>query len=125
MDVRGCISAATSTSGLTGRYTGRIGDSPIAGAGTYARDDLGGISCTGHGETMMRTVLAYQVLHALKEGSDPHEILERELATATGRAGGRGGLIVVLPGGATSHARNTAHMGVAWASEGRAVETDF
>jgi beta-aspartyl-peptidase (threonine type) len=125
IDSTGCISAATSTSGLTGRYHGRVGDSPIAGAGTYARDDLGGVSCTGHGETMMRTVLAHQVLHALQAGANPREILERELAIATQRAGGRGGMIVVLPGGRTAYARNTAHMGVAWASHGRAVETDF
>lgn len=135
-DARGVIAAATSTGGLTMRYPGRVGDSPIAGAGTYARDDLGGVSCTGHGETMMKTVLAYHTLIALRGAAPSHggvtaaprcaaDILRRVLDDATARVGGRGGLIVVLPDGTTAYARNTAHMGVAWVSALHAVASDF
>ncbi|MCK6551175.1 isoaspartyl peptidase/L-asparaginase [Myxococcota bacterium] len=126
-DAHGVISAATSTGGLTARYTGRVGDSPIAGAGTYARDDLGGVSATGHGETMMKTVLAYQTLIAIAaaRGDDPTDVIRRELDRATARAGGKGGIIAVLPDGRVAWARNTRHMGVAWVRAGEPVGSDF
>lgn len=127
IDDHGVITAATSTGGLTAKYAGRVGDSPIAGAGTYARDDLGGVSATGHGETMMKTVLAYQALIALS-GADPSrapELLRAELDRAAARVGGRGGLIAVLPGGRVAHARNTRHMGVAWIEHGGGLGSDF
>lgn len=127
IDQAGVISAATSTGGLVCRYAGRVGDSPIAGAGTYARDDLGGVSATGHGETMMRTVLAYQVLLALRgvPAESASATIRGEIDQATARAGGRGGLIAVLPGGAVAWARNTPHMGVAWAADGQPAGADF
>lgn len=129
LDQNGVISAATSTGGTTGRRAGRIGDSPIAGAGIYARDDLGGISATGHGETMLRTCLAYQVLTSLQGAgarrAEAAAIIRTELDLATARTGGKGGIIAVLPGGVTAYARNTLHMGVAWASDGVAPSADF
>lgn len=61
MDVRGNIAAATSTGGMTNKQYGRVGDSPIIGAGTYANNRTCGISCTGHGEPFIRAVTAYDV----------------------------------------------------------------
>jgi L-asparaginase / beta-aspartyl-peptidase len=61
LDVYGNIAAATSTGGMTNKQFGRVGDSPIIGAGTYANNRTCAISCTGHGEPFIRAVTAYDV----------------------------------------------------------------
>lgn len=60
-DAHGNIAAATSTGGMTNKQWGRVGDSPIIGAGTYANNKTCAISCTGHGELFIRAVAAYDV----------------------------------------------------------------
>jgi L-asparaginase / beta-aspartyl-peptidase len=60
-DMHGNIAAATSTGGMTNKKYGRIGDSPIIGAGTYANNKTCAVSCTGHGEPFMKAVAAYDV----------------------------------------------------------------
>jgi len=60
-DVNGHVAAATSTGGMTNKKWGRIGDSPLIGAGTYANNQTCAISCTGHGEVFIRAVAAYDV----------------------------------------------------------------
>jgi L-asparaginase / beta-aspartyl-peptidase len=60
-DAKGNIAAATSTGGMTNKKWGRIGDSPLIGAGTYANNNTCAISCTGHGEVFIRAVAAYDV----------------------------------------------------------------
>ena len=60
-DKDGNIAAATSTGGMTNKKYGRIGDSPLIGAGTYANNKTCGISCTGHGEIFIRLVAAHMV----------------------------------------------------------------
>jgi beta-aspartyl-peptidase (threonine type) len=126
-DARGGFAAATSTGGLLGKLPGRVGDSPIAGAGTYARDDWGGISATGHGETILRTVLGYAALSALVQAApgEGRAALASALDDATRRVGGRGGLIALDAAGQPLHVRNTRHMGAAWVVAGGRVETDF
>ncbi|MCC7382147.1 MAG: isoaspartyl peptidase/L-asparaginase [Deltaproteobacteria bacterium] len=126
-DARGGVAAATSTGGILGKYAGRVGDSPVAGAGVYARDDLGAISATGHGETILKTVLGFQALAALSRAPErpAAQVLTEALDDATARAGGRGGLIVALPDGRVAFARNTPHMGVAWIEAGGDVQTAF
>ena len=61
LDQHGHLAAATSTGGMTNKQFGRVGDSPIIGAGTYANDNTCAISCTGHGEPFIRAVTAYDV----------------------------------------------------------------
>jgi beta-aspartyl-peptidase (threonine type) len=61
LDINGNIAAATSTGGMTNKQFGRVGDSPIIGAGTYANNKTCAISCTGHGEPFIRAVTAYDV----------------------------------------------------------------
>lgn len=61
LDSEGNIAAATSTGGMTNKEFGRVGDSPIIGAGTYANNKTCAISCTGHGELFIRAVTAYDV----------------------------------------------------------------
>jgi beta-aspartyl-peptidase (threonine type) len=61
LDSYGNIAAATSTGGMTNKQFGRVGDSPIIGAGTYANNNTCAISCTGHGEPFIKAVTAYDV----------------------------------------------------------------
>jgi beta-aspartyl-peptidase (threonine type) len=61
LDLHGDLAAATSTGGMTGKRWGRIGDSPIIGAGTYASNASCAVSATGHGEYFIRTVVAHDI----------------------------------------------------------------
>lgn len=61
LDANGNLAAATSTGGMTNKKFGRIGDSPIIGAGTYANNNTCAVSCTGHGELFIRAVVAYDI----------------------------------------------------------------
>ncbi|MBI4818540.1 MAG: isoaspartyl peptidase/L-asparaginase [Deltaproteobacteria bacterium] len=123
-DARGRLAAATSTGGLLGKYAGRVGDSPIAGAGTYARDDWGAASATGHGETLMKVLAAYAAIRAML-AAEPSEALVETLEEGLRRVGGRGGLIAALPDGRLAWARNTLHMGYAYALDDGAVVSGF
>ncbi|MGB9553258.1 MAG: isoaspartyl peptidase/L-asparaginase, partial [bacterium] len=61
----GIIAVATSTGGIMGKLPGRVGDSPILGAGTYASTN-GGVSCTGHGEAIMKLLLAFRATEEMR-----------------------------------------------------------
>lgn len=95
-DSHGNLAGGTSTGGMTNKRFGRIGDSPVIGAGTYANDKTCAISCTGHGEFFLRAVVAYDVSclmeyrgMGLKEACDT--VIKDKLKTF----GGEGGLIAV------------------------------
>jgi beta-aspartyl-peptidase (threonine type) len=109
LDARGHVAAATSTGGLTGKRWGRIGDSPIIGAGTYADDRAGAVSATGAGEYFLRVGVAHEICARIRcrreqAGTDR---LEREAVQAiadavlaeVGELGGLGGVILVTPWG--------------------------
>lgn len=66
MDREGNIAAATSTGGITGKLPGRVGDSPILGSGTYADNEFGGVSTSGHGETNMKFNLAHDIIKRIQ-----------------------------------------------------------
>lgn len=68
LDADGRLAAATSTGGYTGKLPGRVGDSPIVGAGTYAKNGLCAVSCTGQGEIFIRRVAAYDVAARMAYG---------------------------------------------------------
>jgi len=96
LDRDGNLAAATSTGGMTGKRWGRIGDSPIIGAGTYADNDSCAVSGTGHGEYFMRTVVAYDVcaLVAYRGWSlarAARDVVQRKLK----QRGGDGGVIAI------------------------------
>lgn len=114
VDLAGGVAAATSTGGMEGKPPGRIGDSAVIGAGTYADDGLGAVSATGHGEAIVRAALAARSAAALRGGLDPQTVAESAIATLQRRTGGKGGLIIVDPLGRIGQARNTEHMTVAW-----------
>ena len=88
IDVHGRIVAGTSTGGYTGKRPGRVGDSALIGAGTYADSRLGGVSTTGHGEAFIRTVLAKTALDILRELDDPQ--LAADVSLDVVREDGRG-----------------------------------
>jgi isoaspartyl peptidase/L-asparaginase-like protein (Ntn-hydrolase superfamily) len=93
-DTEGRLAAATSTAGVFGKMPGRVGDSPIIGAGAWA-DDTAAVSCTGQGEFFIRTAVAVQIAHRMRFGG---ESLERAAAAAiagVAALGGDGGLIAV------------------------------
>lgn len=96
MDAEGQIVAGTSTGGITGKWPGRIGDTPILGSGTYADNGRGGVSTTGHGETIMRYNLAQRILAAMEyKGLSAQAAADQECRAMTQRLGGTGGAIVV------------------------------
>src|SRR5581483_2826544 len=84
-DGRGHVAAATSTGGLAGKRAGRVGDSAILGAGTYADDRLGAGSATGPGELIMRGVLVRDALARVAQGADPARAAEDALAALAAR----------------------------------------
>ena len=96
LDGRGHLAAATSTGGMTGKRPGRVGDTPIIGAGTYAADDCCAVSATGHGEFFIRASAAHEVASLMRyRGCDlraaADEVVHRQLV----RLGGSGGVIAV------------------------------
>ncbi|WP_413727012.1 isoaspartyl peptidase/L-asparaginase family protein [Sodalis sp. RH19] len=95
-DSLGHLAAATSTGGMTNKQTGRVGDSPIIGAGCYADNATAAISCTGSGEVFMRGVAAYDVSARMAYGGlSLQEAAGRVIFDKILALGGSGGLIAV------------------------------
>lgn len=94
LDQKGNLAAGTSTGGMTNKRYGRVGDSSIIGAGTYANNATCAISCTGSGEYIMRAVTAYEVscLMAFK-GLSLNEASEKAIMNTLMNIGGDGGLV--------------------------------
>jgi beta-aspartyl-peptidase (threonine type) len=114
IDVRGLVVAGTSTGGYTGKRPGRVGDSALIGAGTYADSRLGGVSTTGHGEAFIRTVLAKAALDILKDLDDPAMAAEVALDVVREDGRGDGGLILMDWRGRLGWAHSTRFMPVGW-----------
>ncbi|WP_298263994.1 isoaspartyl peptidase/L-asparaginase family protein [uncultured Lutibacter sp.] len=96
IDKNGNIAAGTSTGGMTNKKYGRIGDSPIIGAGTYANNLTCGISSTGSGEYFIRTVAAHEVSNLIQyKKVSPSEALHEVLFNQIGKLGGEGGMILL------------------------------
>ncbi len=97
LDQDGNLAAATSTGGMTNKRQGRVGDSPLIGAGTYAKNGVCAVSATGHGEIFIRAVAAYHICAAVEYRGLSLEAAVRELVHEKIRAlgGGGGGIIAV------------------------------
>ncbi|TWO32002.1 isoaspartyl peptidase/L-asparaginase [Seonamhaeicola sediminis] len=96
IDKEGNIAAGTSTGGISDKKYGRIGDSPIIGAGTYANNLTCGISATGTGEFFIRTVAAHEVSNLIQyKKLSPHEALHEVLNNQIETLGGKGGMILL------------------------------
>lgn len=118
-DKQGNLAAGTSTGGMTGKRYGRIGDSPIIGAGTYASNESCAISCTGHGEYFIRYAVAHD-MHARMKYNDQglQEAAQAIIHDVLKKAGGDGGLIGVDKDGNIVMDFNTEGMFRAYLKEG-------
>lgn len=111
LDINGNLAAATSTGGMTFKRFGRVGDSPIIGAGTYANNESCAVSCTGHGEYFIRNVVAYDITarmlylgESLEKASD--YIVNKKLVSQEAT----GGLVAVDKDGNVAMPFNTPGM---------------
>jgi beta-aspartyl-peptidase (threonine type) len=96
LDAAGNLAAATSTGGMTGKKWGRVGDSPIIGAGTYAANDCCAVSATGHGEFFIRAVVAHEIAALMRyRGLDVVAAADEVVMQQLVRLGGSGGVIAV------------------------------
>lgn len=122
VDKSGHVAAATSTGGLTAKQWGRIGDSPLIGAGTYADDRACAVSATGSGEYFIRAVAAHQLAERVRLAKEPLQAALESVLQDIKELGGTGGLIAVAPTGecAWSFTTRAMYRGVADA-EGRKV----
>ena len=105
VDRDGHLAAATSTGGILHKLAGRIGDSPLPGAGLYAADDACAVSASGHGEAIMRAVASHEVAAAVRHGGRP---LAEAVRAALERIDGGAGLIAVGPDAQPAIEFNTA-----------------
>lgn len=109
-DVHGNLAAGTSTGGTTGKRWGRIGDSPVIGAGTYADNRACAVSATGTGEYFIRAGVAQTICSLMRlSGMGPQEAAD-QLIAEVGELGGDGGVIVVSARGETAFSFNTSGM---------------
>lgn len=110
-DVHGNIAGGTSTGGMTNKRFGRIGDSPVIGAGTYANNKTCAISCTGHGEFFLRAVVAHDVSCLMEyKGLTLQEACAIVIKDKLVKMGGEGGLIAVDAMGNYDFCFNSAGM---------------
>jgi isoaspartyl peptidase/L-asparaginase-like protein (Ntn-hydrolase superfamily) len=111
LDAHRVLAAATSTGGVSGKMPGRVGDSAIIGAGTFA-DAPGAASATGQGEAIMKAALCREAVMALRRG-EPRAVAERAIADLTALTGGQAGVILVDRHGRLGYAHNAEVMDVA------------
>ncbi|XP_035767958.1 isoaspartyl peptidase/L-asparaginase [Neolamprologus brichardi] len=118
LDSAGNVACATSTGGIRNKMVGRVGDSPVIGCGGYADNLNGAVSCTGHGESILKVTLARLILSKIEQGKSVTEASQMSLQHMGDRVKGAGGAIVVSPSGHWAATFTTERM--AWA----AVEQD-
>ncbi len=110
VDSNGHVAAATSTGGLTGKRWGRIGDSPIIGAGNYADNRAGAVSATGAGEFFIRLAVAHEICARMRMLGDDVVTAADHVIGELGQLGGTGGIIATAPDGTGTFSFNTPGM---------------
>lgn len=121
LDKQGNLAAATSTGGMTNKLPGRVGDSPLPGAGCYANNASVAVSCTGTGEVFIRTLAAYDIAALMDYGGlSLHEACEAVVMEKLPALGGSGGLIAVDREGNIALPFNSEGMYCAWGYAGDA-----
>jgi beta-aspartyl-peptidase (threonine type) len=123
LDRMGGIAAATSTGGIFDKLPGRVGDSPLPGCGTYA-DEAGAVSCTGHGESIIRILMARTAADLLRGGLDPMQAALEAVRILESKTGSQAGLIIIDRDGRIGYARNTERMPVCLMTDSTEVTTD-
>lgn len=126
LDANGNLAAATSTGGMTNKRCGRVGDSPLIGAGTYADNRSAAISCTGTGEMFIRAAVAHDVCARMAYAGQTLDAAAQAVVMQVLPAlGGRGGLISVDAQGNLSLPFNTEGMYRGWARCGEPPQTSI
>lgn len=121
LDKQGNLAAATSTGGMTNKLPGRVGDSPLPGAGCYANNASVAVSCTGTGEVFIRALAAYDIAALMDYGGlSLHEACEAVVMEKLPALGGSGGLIAVDREGNVALPFNSEGMYRAWGYAGDA-----
>ena len=111
LDNAGNIASGTSTGGTPNKHPGRVGDSPLIGCGVYADNTVGGVSTTGWGEAIIRTVLAQRVIERMgTDGVHPRKAAKDALRIMQRRVQGYGGVVAVNRKGTVGIAYNTPRM---------------
>ncbi len=110
VDMKGHVAAGTSTGGLTGQRWGRIGDSPVIGAGTYADDRACAVSATGAGEFFLRVGVAHEICARVRMKGERIVPAANAVLAETKELGGDGGVIVITPDGQIGWSFNTPGM---------------
>jgi beta-aspartyl-peptidase (threonine type) len=110
LDASGLLFAGTSTGGTCCKLPGRVGDSPLIGCGCYADAQTGGVSCTGHGEGIMKIVMAKSAIDLLRRAPDPQAAANAAVDLLHIRANTTGGLILLDASGKPAAQFNTPHM---------------
>lgn len=110
VDQNGNVAAATSTGGLTGKRWGRIGDSPVIGAGNYADNRACAVSATGAGEFFIRLGVAHEICARMRMLGDDAKAAADHVIGELGELGGTGGVIVTAPDGTATFSFNTPGM---------------
>jgi beta-aspartyl-peptidase (threonine type) len=106
----GNLASGTSTGGTFYKYPGRIGDSPLIGCGCYADNEGAAISSTGHGESVMKIVMAKLANDLVAAGQSPQSAAEQCVALLGRRTTGKGGLIIVDRAGRIGAAYSTHNL---------------
>jgi beta-aspartyl-peptidase (threonine type) len=118
-DLEGNLAAATSTGGIVNKRMGRVGDSPIVGAGVYADNETCAVSATGYGEDFMRTVIAKTIADALYfKGGDAQTAVTEGIAYLRRKVSGRGGFIIIDKDGSCACEYTTKKMIHGWIERG-------
>jgi beta-aspartyl-peptidase (threonine type) len=116
-DRAGRLAAGTSTGGTANKLPGRVGDSPLIGAGLYADNQTGGCSTTGWGESIMKVLLAKTATDLIGAGHDPMAAARQAIDILARRVGGLGGCILIDSAGQIGFAFNTPRMAYAYRAE--------
>jgi beta-aspartyl-peptidase (threonine type) len=114
LDRAGTVAAGASTGGIDSMLPGRIGDTPLIGCGVYADNRSGAVSMTGHGEAIIRLVVARAICERLAAGHSPRLAARTTLRQLVSRIGGVAGTLVMTTDGRFSIAHVTSHMAAGW-----------
>jgi beta-aspartyl-peptidase (threonine type) len=120
-DSRGDLAAATSTGGLVNNHWGRVGDSPVIGAGVFADNESCAVSATGYGEEFLRTVLSKTIAMYIQwRGMDVETAAKAGIEYLVNRVQGEGGVIVIDAAGRCASAQSTTGLICGWIEHGGA-----
>ncbi len=121
LDKNGNLAAATSTGGTPNKMVGRVGDTPLIGCGAYADNNFGAVSTTGHGESIMKVLLAKRIVDNLSRGLVANKAIKEAVDYMFERVNGRGGAIAISKNGDIGVYHNTPKMAFAYVLDGKII----